>query len=69
MDFYYAAPDHDSKKKAYELIGYMYNKKNLSVFLDDQKHPFQGDYPGSLATHEALVVADIPQAAESVKPD
>lgn len=68
MEFYYAAPDHDSKKKAYTFIGYMYNKKNLSYFLDDHRHPFQGDYPGSLVAH-ADSVAEIPQVVVELKTD
>ena len=54
--FYYAAGvDHAAKKKAYNIIGYMYNKPGLSKYLDKLKHPLLGQPPGgilSLHTHE-----------------
>ena len=48
VGFYYATTDPAAKKKAYNLIGYMYSKQNLSRFLDSVKHPLIGIHPGSL---------------------
>ena len=46
--FYYPTQDHAAKQKAYNIIGYMYSKSNLSRFLDNLKHPMIGMHPGSI---------------------
>ena len=49
--FYYGTQDHQAKRKAYNIIGYMYSKHALSRFLDNIKHPLIGLLPGQL--HQA----------------
>lgn len=41
-----------AKKKAYNIIGYMYSKQNLSRFLENLKHPLIGLHPGAMKTQE-----------------
>lgn len=50
--FYYQTQDHSAKKKAYNIIGYMYSKANLSRFLDNLKHPMIGMHPGAIKEQE-----------------
>lgn len=52
VNFYYASHDQAAKKKAYNIIGYMYSKHNLSRFLETLKHPFLGAHPNSLQSQE-----------------
>lgn len=70
--FYYAAGvDHAAKKKAYNIIGYMYNKPDLSRYLDKLKHPLLGQPPGglhSLHTHETQANAG-GNTARATKPE
>lgn len=71
--FYYAVgtSDHAAKKKAYNIIGYMYNKPGLSKYLDKLKHPLLGQPPGggiSLHTQETQGNAG-GNTARATKPD
>lgn len=49
VKFYYSTNDQEAKKKAYNVIGYMYSKQSLSKYLDNLKHPLIGLHPGNLA--------------------
>ena len=43
VNFYYAFENNsEAKRKAYNIIGYMYSKPHLSRFLDGLRHPMAG---------------------------
>jgi len=48
VDFYYIYQDADAKKTAYNIMGYIYTRPNLSKYLDNLKHPLIGLHPGNI---------------------
>lgn len=48
VDFYYLTQDVEAKKVAYNILGYIYTRHNLSKYLDNLKHPLIGLHPGNV---------------------
>ena len=48
VDFYYITKDAEAKRVAYNILGYIYTRPNLSKFLDGLKHPLIGLHPGNI---------------------
>jgi hypothetical protein len=59
VNFYYAfEKDSEAKRKAYNIIGYMYSKPHLSHFLDGLRHPMVGQHLGTLAIQQKKLLLD-----------
>jgi hypothetical protein len=53
VNFYYAFQGNlEAKRKAYNMIGYMYSKPSLSRFLEGLRHPMAGKHLGTLALEQ-----------------